>query len=213
MKAFLSAAALVSLAIAVPAGADIVRALPGGTAVAMPVTQSFTADRTTFGPITYASTESNSVIGYDRGYGFDSNGSWSGGDAMAGLNINRGAMTFTFASAVSGVVADINWAGGYGETVTASIFDSSANLLETITFDGGKGNMLAPGFWGFSRTSNDISSLVLSNGYIGARSFSIETLAGGVPEPTTWALMILGMGAVGGAMRRRNATKARVAFA
>ncbi|KQT34833.1 hypothetical protein ASG29_01355 [Sphingomonas sp. Leaf412] len=35
----------------------------------------------------------------------------------------------------------------------------------------------------------------------------------GVPEPATWALMILGMGAVGGAMRRRTAVKARIAFA
>ncbi|KQT34617.1 hypothetical protein ASG29_00090 [Sphingomonas sp. Leaf412] len=34
----------------------------------------------------------------------------------------------------------------------------------------------------------------------------------GVPEPTTWALMILGMGAIGGAMRRR-AAKTTVAFA
>jgi hypothetical protein len=34
-----------------------------------------------------------------------------------------------------------------------------------------------------------------------------------VPEPSTWALMILGFGAVGGAMRRRQSVKARVAFA
>jgi len=33
-----------------------------------------------------------------------------------------------------------------------------------------------------------------------------------VPEPATWALMILGFGAVGGAMRRRNA-KTSVRFA
>lgn len=40
-----------------------------------------------------------------------------------------------------------------------------------------------------------------------ATSFSATTLAGGVPEPATWALMILGFGAVGYSMRsrRRNA--------
>ena len=35
---------------------------------------------------------------------------------------------------------------------------------------------------------------------------SVQGLAGGVPEPATWAMMILGLGAVGGAMRRRRAT-------
>ncbi|MEZ5711886.1 MAG: PEPxxWA-CTERM sorting domain-containing protein [Sphingobium sp.] len=30
----------------------------------------------------------------------------------------------------------------------------------------------------------------------------------GVPEPSTWAMMVLGMGAIGGAMRRRNRFKA-----
>jgi hypothetical protein len=34
-----------------------------------------------------------------------------------------------------------------------------------------------------------------------------------VPEPATWALMILGFGAVGGAMRRRQTVKANVRFA
>lgn len=38
-------------------------------------------------------------------------------------------------------------------------------------------------------------------------------IPGGVPEPATWALMILGFGAVGGAMRRRQAVAANVRFA
>ena len=32
------------------------------------------------------------------------------------------------------------------------------------------------------------------------------TYVGQVPEPSTWAMLILGMGFVGGAMRRRNRT-------
>lgn len=36
-------------------------------------------------------------------------------------------------------------------------------------------------------------------------SFEFDNLArGGVPEPATWALMILGFGAIGGALRRRQ---------
>ena len=40
-----------------------------------------------------------------------------------------------------------------------------------------------------------------------------SAVAGGVPEPTTWALMILGFGAIGGAMRRRQSVTAKVRFA
>jgi len=33
-----------------------------------------------------------------------------------------------------------------------------------------------------------------------------------VPEPATWAMMLIGFGAIGFAMRRRNAVKTRVAY-
>lgn len=38
-----------------------------------------------------------------------------------------------------------------------------------------------------------------------------SAIPGGVPEPSTWAMLILGMGAIGGAMRRRQSAK--MAFA
>jgi hypothetical protein len=45
--------------------------------------------------------------------------------------------------------------------------------------------------------------------YSGTLNFS----AAAVPEPATWAMMILGMGAVGFAMRRKSNVTTRVAFA
>jgi hypothetical protein len=57
-----------------------------------------------------------------------------------------------------------------------------------------------------------------SNGDAGAYTLTIDGPgsallgAGGVPEPATWAMMILGFGVVGGAMRRRRTT-VRVAYA
>ena len=42
---------------------------------------------------------------------------------------------------------------------------------------------------------------------------SIATVAAAVPEPSTWAMLILGFGLVGGTMRRTRATKAALRFA
>jgi len=44
-------------------------------------------------------------------------------------------------------------------------------------------------------------------------SYIGQLIFGGVPETSTWALMILGFGAIGGALRRRHSVKARVRFA
>lgn len=44
-------------------------------------------------------------------------------------------------------------------------------------------------------------------------TFGSPTPGGAVPEPATWALMILGMGAIGGAMRRRRTTNASARLA
>lgn len=42
-------------------------------------------------------------------------------------------------------------------------------------------------------------------------SFEFDSLAGGVPEPTTWALMIVGFGGAGALLRRRRRAGAAVA--
>lgn len=63
-------------------------------------------------------------------------------------------------------------------------------------------------------TSAD-GGLTFSPGYRGFDSAAVSVFgnaAAGVPEPATWALMILGFGAVGGSMRyRRNSTAASFA--
>jgi len=48
----------------------------------------------------------------------------------------------------------------------------------------------------------------LTNG--SARLFAVS---GGVPEPASWALMLIGFGAVGSALRRRRPAMVRVGFA
>jgi hypothetical protein len=45
-------------------------------------------------------------------------------------------------------------------------------------------------------------------------AFEFDTLAiAAIPEPTTWAMMILGFGLIGGAMRSRKAVTARLTYA
>lgn len=47
----------------------------------------------------------------------------------------------------------------------------------------------------------------------GSNDVAFKASFGAVPEPATWALMILGFGVVGGAMRRRQSATAKVRFA
>jgi len=64
----------------------------------------------------------------------------------------------------------------------------------------------------FSGNTNTLSvnwTATQNGSYGGALTF----IPGGIPEPMTWAMMILGFAAVGFAMRRRNEEVARVRYA
>ena len=94
-------------------------------------------------------------------------------------------------------------ANGAQNVTVASGFQAGVNTLLFIVNDTGNGIFgdLVGG----------------SNGTAGPTSYQFNgtityDLSGGVPEPATWALLILGFGAVGGAMRRRSSTIA-VSFA
>ena len=56
------------------------------------------------------------------------------------------------------------------------------------------------------------STLVTGNGAVGSDFQVANLVSGAVPEPATWAMMIGGIGMVGGAMRRRKVS-ATVSFA
>lgn len=58
---------------------------------------------------------------------------------------------------------------------------------------------------------NNTQSIWNNTGLSGVSFTAVDSL--GVPEPATWALMILGFGAVGGAMRRCQSVAAKVRFA
>lgn len=96
------------------------------------------------------------------------------------------------------------------------VFTGSGSGVNTIFQIGSGGTFTAPGgatklYLGFA----DAYGFQGNSGWYADNSGSIladVTLSGGgIPEPATWALMILGFGAVAGAMRRRPATRIRFA--
>jgi hypothetical protein len=68
--------------------------------------------------------------------------------------------------------------------------------------------------YGFSQTGYNPNAVVaqFSDGTPAILASSIGNI-GAVPEPASWAMMILGMGAVGGALRRRSKVSTTVKFA
>ncbi len=76
------------------------------------------------------------------------------------------------------------------------------------TLNGNNGSLL---FWGITDTANPFTTVTFAQS--GSDRFGFDDLTvgdarqvtGGVPEPTTWAMMVLGFGAIGGAVRRRTA--------
>ena len=132
---------------------------------------------------------------------------------------------------VSGEIAVSAGQDYFFEAFVASLSPSSPPMLTFLySLDGGTAqelatlsNTLALGAWeGMSTSFNTGSAtsvqLFLRNAqpaysgndfavddvYLGTTSIVNPGPVGGVPEPATWAMMLFGMGAVGGAMRRRK---------
>lgn len=103
--------------------------------------------------------------------------------------------------------------GSRGLLGTYVFSDSAPNLLA----DGGGILRITPGTYRFSfplggsfvgsSIAGDWTLRVADNRFLGVGALASWSISGigAVPEPSTWGMMILGFGAVGGAMRRRKA--------
>lgn len=65
----------------------------------------------------------------------------------------------------------------------------------------------------FSTGSATATSGMVGVGFAPVTRFTFASAVGAVPEPASWAMMILGMGAVGFTMRRRSKVSTKAAFA
>jgi len=139
---------------------------------------------------------------------------------------NRSVLNFTFPTSYDAVI--INVAGASVKLPSSINFNGPTglgakviwNFFEATSVDLGSkswyGSILAPQAElknnNFVEGSVVVSSM-LQNGEIkmnglGAPNLLISSSAVAVPEPATWALMILGFGAVGSILRRRRAVTA-----
>jgi hypothetical protein len=106
----------------------------------------------------------------------------------------------------------LNLTGGGTETYTGS---DLAGLGIGAGLNEGAAAILASngnGRFTFTDSARDIQSITLSQGTdISTASFEVAQMTTSVPEPSTWAMLILGVAGLGAALRRPNAGLSRAA--
>jgi hypothetical protein len=97
------------------------------------------------------------------------------------------------------------------------VIDTSSTTLSSNQFVNGFTNFAGTAFTfnrvvsNFTVTDFEGSFLTVDNAYLRTIAVNPGEVEASVPEPTTWAMMILGIGMIGAAMRRRQTV--RFAFA
>lgn len=103
-----------------------------------------------------------------------------------------GSVFYRLASSATGTFFGV--VGAFGEVRLADSYVAGAPIAATTTFAGQslQSLNLTNGVYEFAAPNDMITVIIGGSG-------------GGVPEPATWAMLILGFGVIGGAVRRRNA--------
>lgn len=97
--------------------------------------------------------------------------------------------------------------GNGGAMVADPVTQTFSQFQVTNAFNESPG-FANPGNYGIKFSANGVNfqglATVLSDGNT-IQGITFSALSGGVPEPGTWAMMVLGFGFAAGAMRRRRA--------
>jgi hypothetical protein len=106
---------------------------------------------------------------------------------------------------LAGPADSLSWTMGYGDggSIQALLFGSSGNLIDTILFSG------LGGYSNFNISGRGIfSGVTFTNNTDGAglrfQNFSYNSVTPPVPEPQTYAMLLVGLGIIGFMARRRK---------
>jgi len=189
--------------VAVPASADTIAWNPQSTDTAS-VSDFDTASQT------FTGVTADSITFSGDGY-FHNHGGTGGFNIYAIVNGSTQTI-FTYAGGVPTDVYFHNHGGTGGFNIyaivngsTQTIFTYAGGVPTDLYYLSGLGTI---GFGGGTVTGIQISSTqFVGNAFhaFGNESFTLNVSAA-VPEPGTWAMMLLGFGAIGVAMRRRKPT-------
>jgi hypothetical protein len=152
-----------------------------------------------------------SVIGQGS-YGLGDNGSFGGSATYIGVDSGTGSDTLTFATPVSEFGAFWNYAPGNGDDPTLTVLDSSDAVIASYDL-ASLAPISTPGgfnefeFRGIVDSTADIKSIEFGGSYL----LLAGTASGGIPgtpEPSTWALIIVGFLGLGLVARRSSRGRA-----
>jgi hypothetical protein len=124
-----------------------------------------------------------------------------------------GLATIKFSDLTSKTVGAFEFDWGSTDTFNTLTVDyitngvaGTENIVPGTTFpNAANGNQVSPGTNGLFMVSGSPGTTFTSISLASSQnSFEIDNLAIAVPEPATWAMMLLGLGAVGGVLRRRK---------
>jgi hypothetical protein len=211
LLARLSVAALAGLA--TPAGAQVV-ALSNPGQITTTYLNNFDTGVKNSGPVTFdASSAIDSAASFSNGVttsgAFGLRSGTFPGLITANLSSSYNAVGLYFgnddiccATAFSAILSAYNGATFLGSVSVA------ANMNDNVDQFIGLSSITA-----FDRVTIDYGTAGL---YTFIDDFRLGTPAaanGAVPEPATWAMMLIGFGAIGGALRRRQKVAGRIRFA
>jgi hypothetical protein len=91
--------------------------------------------------------------------------------------------------------------GTFGGLITAGGLTWSDPVQQFTTADGSK----------FTVTFNDLTGVTFGNNAIDTVTITADSIAAAVPEPSVWAMLIIGMGMIGAALRRKPLKTAALA--